>query len=75
MKRKGDNINISFLPVTPDTIRDQSEQVDATSSNITPAMSSDKPAFGPMPNTNAMDSDIEAEIVCLPFQTKYGDRY
>ena len=30
MERKGDNINISFSPVTPDTIRVQLEQVEVT---------------------------------------------
>ena len=36
MEMKGDNIDISFLPVAPDTIRDKLEQVEATSSNISP---------------------------------------
>ena len=72
MERKGDNINISFLPVTPNIIRVQLEQVEVTSSDITPSTSSDKPAFGPRPNTNAADFDFEAEINCLPFKWNMG---
>ena len=65
MEKKGDKINILFLPVTPDTIRVQSEQVEVTS-DITPPTSRDKPAFDPRLNTNVADFDFEAEInYCL----------
>ena len=64
MEMKGDNTDISFLPVAPDIIRVQSEQV--TSSNITPPTSCDKSAFGPRPNTQAADFDFE--INCQPFK-------
>ena len=50
----------------------QSEQVEVTSFNTTHPISSDKPAFGPKPNTNAVDSDFEAEINCLPFKLNMG---
>ena len=50
-ERKGDNINISFLPVAPNTIRLQSEQIEVTSSDIPLPISSDKPAFGPRSST------------------------
>ena len=68
MERKGDNINISFSPVTPNTIRVQSEQVEVKSSDTTPPTSSDKPSFGSRPNTNAIDFDSQAEINCLLFK-------
>ena len=72
MERKGDNINISFLPVTPDAIRIQLEQVEVTSSNITHSITSDKAAFGPRLNTNAADFYLEAEIDHLPFKLNMG---
>ena len=62
MERKGDNINISFSPVTPDTIRVQSKQIKVTPSDITPPISSDKPSFGPRPDINIADFDFQAEI-------------
>ena len=68
MEMKEDNINISFSPVTPDTIRVQSEQVEVTSSDITPPTSSDKLSFDPRPNTNAVNFDFEVEINCLPLK-------
>ena len=68
MERKGNNINISFSPVTPNTLRVQSEQVEVTPSNITPSTSSDKPSVGPKPDINAVDFDFQAEINFLPFK-------
>ena len=41
MERKGDNNNISFSPVAPNTIRVKLEQVEATPSGITPPTSSE----------------------------------
>ena len=70
--RKGDNISISFLPVAPNIIRVQSEQVEVISSHISPPTSSDKPAFGSRPNTKATDYDFEVEIHCVPFKLKMG---
>ena len=40
MERKGDNVNISFSPVAPNTIRVQLKQVEVTSSDVTPPTSS-----------------------------------
>ena len=51
MERMEDNVNISFLHVAPDTIRVHSEQVEATSSNISPPNSTDKPTSSVRPNT------------------------
>ena len=73
MERKGDDVDISFLPVVPNTIRVQSEQVEATSTDISPPNSIEKPVFGPRPNTNATDFDFEAEIQCLPFKLNLGE--
>ena len=72
MERKGDNINISFLPVAPNTNRVKLEQAEAIPSNITPPTSSEKPSFGPRPDVNAMDFDFQAEINCLPFKLNMG---
>ena len=55
MERKGDNINISFSPVALNCIRVKLEQVDSTTSDITPPTSNKKPSFGPRPDVNAVD--------------------
>ena len=47
MEREQDNINISFSPVAPDTIRVKLKQVEATPSDITPPTSSENPSFHP----------------------------
>ena len=62
MERKGDDVNISFLPVVPDIIRVPSEQVEATSTDISSPNSFEKPVFGPRPNTKAADFNSEADI-------------
>ena len=62
MEIKGDDDNISFLTVVPDTIRVQSEQVETTSTDISPPNSSERLVFGPRPDTQAADFDFEAEI-------------
>ena len=67
-ERKRDNINISFSPVRPDTMRVKLEKVEVTPSNITPPTSSDKSSFGPRPNINAVDFDFLTEINHLPFK-------
>ena len=68
MEIKGDDINISFLPVVPSTIRVQLERVETTPTDISPPNSSEGPIFGPSPDTQATDFDFEAEIQCLPFK-------
>ena len=73
MERMGDNIDLSFLLVAPNTIRVQSGQVEATSSDISPPNSTDKPTFGPRPNTHATDFDFEAEIQNPPFKLYLGE--
>ena len=72
MERKRDDINISFSPVTPETIRAQLEQIEATPSNITSPISCEKPSFGPRPDVNAVDFDFQAEINHLPFKLNMG---
>ena len=72
MEIKGDDVNISFLPVVPNTIRVQSEQVEVTSTDISPPNSSKRPVFGPRPDTQVADFDFEAEIQCLPFKLNMG---
>ena len=52
MEWMGDDINISFQPVAPSVIRAQLEQVEEASSNIPPPSSSEKPTFGPRPDTH-----------------------
>ena len=53
---------------------DQIDQIEhiVLISNITPPISSDKPAFSPGPYTQAMDFDFEAEINFLPFKLNLG---
>ena len=73
MKQKGDHVDISFLPVVPNTIRVQLEQVKATSTDISPPDSIEKKTvFGTRPNTKATDFNFEAEIQCLPFKLNLG---
>ena len=72
MERQGDNIQISFSPVAPDSIMVRSEQVEATTTDINPPTSNDKPFFGPKPDVKAANFDFQAEIECLPFKTEYG---
>ena len=73
MEKKGGDVDISFLPLVLNTIRVQSEQVEATSTDISPPNSPDKPIFGPRPNTQATDLDFEVEVQCLPFKLNLGD--
>ena len=72
MDIKGDDVNIPFLPVVPDTIRVQLEQVEATTTDISPPNSSDRPVFGPRPDTQATDFDFEAQVQHLPFKLNLG---
>ena len=73
MEIKGDDVNISFLPVVPNTIKVQSEQVETTSTDISPLDSCERPVFGPKPDTQAADFDFEAEIQHLPFKLNLGE--
>ena len=68
MELKGDDVDISFLPAVPNTIRAQLEQVKAPSTDISPPNSIETSIFGPRPNTKAADFNIEAEIQCLLFK-------
>ena len=70
---KGNDVNISFLPVVPDTITVQSEWVETTPSDISPPDSSERPVFGPRPDTQATDFDFQAEMQCLPFKLNLGE--
>ena len=72
MERRGHIIDILFLPVAPNTIWVQLEQVEVTSSDMTPSISSDKPAFGPRSITKAMGFHFEAEVNHLPFKLNFG---
>ena len=47
MEIKGENVNISFQPMVPKTIRVQAEQVEATPADISPPDSNERPVFGP----------------------------
>ena len=73
MEIKGDDVNISFLPVVPNTIRVQLEQVEAKPTDISPPDSSEKPVFDPRPDTQAADFDFEAEVQFLPFKLNLGE--
>ena len=72
MEREGDNIQISFSPVAPDSIRVRSEQVETVTPNIDPPTSTEKPSFGPRPDVESENFDFKAEIDCLPFKFNMG---
>ena len=72
MERQGDNIHISFSPVTPNSIRVRLEQVESTTPDINPPTSEEKPSFGPRPDVKAANFDFKAEIDCLPFKLNMG---
>ena len=62
MKRQGDNIQISFSTVAPNSIRVSSEQVESTTPDIDPPTSNEKPSFDPRPDVKFADFDFKAEI-------------
>ena len=70
---KGDVAKVSFLPVVPNTIRVQVEQVESTSTDTSTPDSNERPAFGPRPDTQSTDFNFEAEVKCLPFKLHLGD--
>ena len=72
MEIKGDDVNISSLPVVPNTIMVQLGQVESIPTDISPPYSNENPVFGPRPDTQAADFDSEAEVQHLPFQIKFG---
>ena len=73
MEVKGDVANISFLPVVPNTIRVQVEQVEATTTDISTPNPNEKPIFGPRPDTQSTCFNFEAEVKCLPFKLNFGE--
>ena len=72
METQGDNIQISFSPVAPNSIRVRSEQVETVTPEIDPPASSEKPSFGPRPDVESENFDFMAEIDCLPFKLNMG---
>ena len=69
----GDVAKVSFLPVVPDTIRVQVEQVELTSTDTSTPDTNERPVFGPRPDTQSADFNFEAEVKCLPFKLNLGD--
>ena len=69
---QGGNIQISFSPVAPDSIRVRSEQVETGTPDIDPPTSNEKPSFGPRPDVNSGNFDFKAEIDHLPFKLNMG---
>ena len=70
---EGDIANVSFLPVVPNTIRVQVEQVESTTADTSTPNPQEKPVFGPRPDTQAADFDFKAQVKCLPFKLNLGD--
>ena len=70
---KGDVAKVSFLPVIPNTIRVQVEQVESTSTDTSTPDSNERPVFGPRPDTQSADFNFEAEVKCLPLKLNLGD--
>ena len=73
MEVKGDAVNVSFLPVVPNTIRVQVEQVESTSTGTSTPNTNERPVFGPRPDTQSADFNFEAEVKHLPFKLNLGD--
>ena len=73
MEVKGDVAKVSFLPVVPNTIRVQVEQVEATSTDTATPDPQEKLVFGPRPNTQSANFDFQAEVKWLPFKLNLGD--
>ena len=73
MEVKGDDVNISFLPVVPNTIRVQVEHVESTPIDVSTPNSNEKPVFGPRPDSQSADFNFEAEVKCLPFKLNLGE--
>ena len=71
-ERQGDNIQISFSPVAPDSIRVRSEQVETVTPDIGLPTSSEKPSFGPRPDVESENFDFKEEINHLPFKLSMG---
>ena len=72
MERQGDNIQISFSPVAPNSIRVRSEQVESATPDIDPPTSNEKPSFGPRPDVKSTNFDFKAEVDHLPFKLNMG---
>ena len=70
---KGDVAKVSFLPVVPDNIRVQVEQVESTSTGTSTPNSIERPVFGRRPDTQSADFNFEAEVKHLPFKLNLGD--
>ena len=75
MERQGDNIQISFLPVAPNSIRVRSEQVETVTPDIEPPTSNEKPSFGPRPDVESKNFDFKAENDHLPFNLNMGTTF
>ena len=73
MEVKGDVAKVSFLPVVPNTIRVQVEQVEATSTDTATPDPQEKLVFGPRPDTQSANFDFEAEVNWLAFKLNLGD--
>ena len=69
MERLGDDISTIFQPVVPNVITVRSEQVEVTSSDISPA-----PIFSHNPDTHVTDFDFEVKIQQLPFKLNMGEK-
>ena len=70
---KGDVAKVSFLPVVPDTISFQVEQVESTFTDTSTPDTNERPIFGPRPDTQSTDFNFEAEVKYLPFKLNLGD--
>ena len=73
MEVERDVAKVSFLPVVPNTIRVQVEQVETTSDDTSTPNPQEKLVFGPRPDTQSADFDFEAEVKRLPFKLNLGD--
>ena len=63
MERQGDNIQISFSPVAPNSIRVRSEQVETVTPDIDPPTSNVKPFMGPRPDVRSEKLILRQKLI------------
>ena len=71
MNRDGDKILVGFQPVPPQLININSCQVEVGSIQLD-SSKTERPKFGPRPDTNSAEFNFEKELDQLPFQLNIG---
>ena len=71
MNQDGNNISVGFQPVPPQLINTNSCQVEAGPVQLD-SPETERPVFGPRPDTSSTDFNFEKELGHLPFQLNIG---